>query len=95
MFVVRTTYVQPIEEVEAHTPAHREWLGQHVDSGLVVLAGPQVPRTGGLMLFKGGQTLDEVKAVLATDPFVIEGLADLDIVEFNPVKMNPVLTDLI
>ena len=95
MYVVRTTYVKPMSEVEAHTAAHRDWLGQHVETGLVILAGPLVPRTGGVMLFKGGRSLDELKALLATDPFVIEGLAALDIVEVNPVKMNPVLTDLV
>ena len=36
MFVVTITYTQPIEAIEAKTVEHREWLDQHVASGLIV-----------------------------------------------------------
>lgn len=92
MFAVTVTYTRPIEEIEAKTAEHRAWLDQYVESGLLLLAGPMVPRTGGLLIFRGGQTKDELSAILAQDPF--QGLADYTIVEFNAGKFNPVLADL-
>ena len=38
MFIVTITYTQPIEAIEAKTAEHREWLDQHVASGLIIAA---------------------------------------------------------
>lgn len=95
MFVITLTYLKPIEDIEAATVAHRAWLDQHVASGLILLAGPQVPRTGGIFIARGGQTRDELAATLADDPFLTQGLARYDFVEFNPGKRNPAFDDLI
>ena len=43
MFVVTITYTQPIEAIEARTVEHREWLDQHVASGLIGFVGIMVP----------------------------------------------------
>ena len=52
MFVVTITYTKPIEAIEAKTVEHRTWLDQHVASGLVIAAGPMVPRTGGILIVR-------------------------------------------
>lgn len=91
MFLVTLTYIRPIEEIEAKTAEHREWLNQHLDSGLLILAGPMVPRTGGVLIARGGGTKDELAAILRNDPFQIHGLADYAVTEFKAIKFNPAL----
>ena len=95
MFIVDINYVRPMDEIEAATEAHRAFLDTHIASGLLLMAGPKVPRTGGYLIARGGQTKEELMAVLADDPFVSGKLADYVVTEFNPGKRNPVLDDLI
>lgn len=95
MFVVEINYTRPIEEIEAATADHRAFVDIHIASGLLLLAGPKVPRTGGFLIARGGQTKDELIAVLADDPFLARGLADYTVTEFNAGKHNPVLANLI
>ena len=95
MFLVTITYTRPIEEIEAKTVEHRQWLDQHIASGLLILAGPMVPRTGGVLIARDGGTKDELAAILREDPFQIHGLADYVITEFKAGKMNPALDGIV
>lgn len=95
MFVVTVTYTQPIEAIEARTAEHREWLDIFVADGRLLLAGPMVPRTGGVLIFARGPTKDEIVELLTDDPFHIHGLARYDVVEFNPGKIAPALRGLV
>lgn len=89
MFVVLLTYVKPLDEVDVVTADHRAWLDQHVSSGLLIATGPQVPRTGGVLLARGGGTKAELEAVLKDDPFQIAGVASYQVIEFAPGKYHP------
>ena len=93
MFIVTITYTQPIEAIEAKTVEHRAWLDLHVASGLILAAGPMVPRTGGILVGRGGGTKEELESLLKADPFQVHGLADYRITEFKAGKLNPVLAD--
>lgn len=95
MFAVTLTYTRPIEEIEARTAEHRAWLDQHVESGLLLLAGPMVPRTGGILIFTGRETKDALAAILKEDPFAVHGLADYEIIEFTPGKKNSLFNELV
>ena len=89
MYVVLLTYVKPMAEVEAVTAEHRAWLDPHVTSGLLIATGPQVPRTGGVLLARGGGTKAELEALLKDDPFQIAGVASYQVIEFAPGKYHP------
>ncbi|QYC11094.1 YciI family protein [Brevundimonas nasdae] len=91
MFVVTLTYTKPIEAIEAKTVEHRAWLDQHVASGLVIAAGPMVPRTGGILIVRSGGTKEELIALLKDDPFQVADLATYTVTEFNAGKLNPAL----
>lgn len=91
MFIVTITYTQPIEAIEAKTAEHREWLDQHVASGLIIAAGPMVPRTGGILVVRSGGTKEELEALLKADPFQNHGLADYAVTEFKAGKLNPAM----
>ena len=95
MFLVTLTYIRPIEEVEAKTVEHREWLDQHLTSGLMILTGPMIPRTGGVLIARGGGTKDDLAAILRDDPFQVHGLADYVITEFKAGKFHPALEGIV
>ncbi|UUL81346.1 YciI family protein [Sphingomonas qomolangmaensis] len=81
MCLVLLTYVRPIEEVDAQMAAHVAFLSDAFEQGVLVIAGRRVPRTGGVLLFRGEP--DAVEAVAATDPFVTSGVATFEVVAFT------------
>ncbi|MDM0008708.1 YciI family protein [Variovorax sp. J22G73] len=83
MFIVTLTYVRPLEELDALMDAHVRWLKKHYASGLFVASGRQVPRKGGVILVRSGDR-DALDAVLSRDPFVQNGVARAEVLEFIP-----------
>lgn len=77
--VVTLSYVAPIEQVDAQMTAHVAWLQAGFNTGLLLLAGRQVPRVGGVILCRGHRA--EVAAFAATDPFVSSGVATAEVTE--------------
>ncbi len=84
-FLVEIHYTVPLPQIEAQTPAHREFLQTGYERGVLLCSGPKVPRTGGVIIARG-ESLDAVQEFFTGDPFQKERLADYRFVEFNPVK---------
>ncbi|MES1247186.1 MAG: YciI family protein [Actinomycetota bacterium] len=82
-FLLISRYTAPREQIEALVPAHREYLQAQFASGLFVVSGRRVPWTGGVIVARG--TREQVDAAVAADPFTIEGAAETEIVEFQPL----------
>jgi len=87
MFIVILHYVQPLAAIEAHLEEHRDFLDRNYAAGRFLASGPQVPRTGGVILVKG-LSREELDAVLAEDPFYREQAASYQVIEFNPTKFG-------
>src|SRR5690348_11076079 len=85
MFVVMLNYTKPLEIIEQHLVAHRDFLEQGYQKNYFVVSGPRNPRTGGIII---SQLKDraQLETILSQDPFKIQGIAEYDIIEFNPVK---------
>ena len=54
MFVLLLTYTKPLPEVDNHMRAHMKWLNEQYAAGRFVVSGRQIPRTGGVILARGG-----------------------------------------
>jgi uncharacterized protein YciI len=85
MFVLLSRYLKPLDEVERVVGEHRAFLEKHYASGELLISGPQNPRTGGVIVTHD-LTREAVDAMLANDPFVREGIAEYQIVEFKPTR---------
>jgi uncharacterized protein YciI len=83
MFAVLVKYLKPLEQVDAVLAPHRAYLQAHCDAGRFIMAGPQVPRTGGLILARAGSK-EELRKLLEDDPFHRAGVAEYDIIEIVP-----------
>lgn len=77
--LIALSYTAPIEQVDCHMKGHVAWLEQGFAEGVLLLAGRNVPRTGGTVLCRGRKA--EVEAYAATDPFVAEGVATASVTE--------------
>ena len=83
MFIAILTYRKPLSEVDKFLAAHREYLTKHYAAGDFIASGPQTPRVGGVIMMKA-ESREAVDAIIAEDPFHINGIADYQIVEFTP-----------
>lgn len=77
--VVVLTYIGALDAVDAQMKAHVAWLEKGIAEGVLLLAGRQVPRIGGVLVFRGHRA--EVEALAATDPFVTSGVATAAVTE--------------
>ena len=94
MFLLPLKYKVPIEHVERVTPVHREFLEQGYRAEKLLVSGPRVPRTGGVIVARV-KTREEVDALIHEDPFFKEGVADYEIVEFQAVKFHSSIANLV
>ena len=85
MFVVRLHYIVPLETVDKHLPAHVEWLHKHETAGVFLVYGRLVPRTGGVIIAKTRDRA-ELDAILAGDPFGLNGDCTYEVMEFSENK---------
>jgi uncharacterized protein YciI len=83
MFAVLVKYIKPLDQIDAVIAPHRAYLRTHCDAGTFVVTGPQVPRTGGLILARA-EIKDALRKLLEDDPFHKAGVAEYDIIEFVP-----------
>jgi uncharacterized protein YciI len=92
-YLIILHYKVPIETVELHTPAHRAFLKTQYEANTLLLSGPFVPRTAGVLW---GQAEDRtvIDQMIKNDPFNVEGVADYDVIEFKPVMHAPLLDAL-
>ena len=93
-FIVILSYKAPLEKIDAFRAVHLEFLQKYYDEGLFIISGPQVPRSGGIILAKC-DSKNILQAILARDPFAINSLATYEIIEFVPTKWNNILKEVI
>ena len=79
--LILITYIAPLDEVDRHMKPHLAWLERGYDEGLFLMSGRRNPRTGGVIVSRGQKA--EVEALAASDPFVTDGVATIEVIEFN------------
>jgi uncharacterized protein YciI len=90
MFLLISRYVKPLPEVDASLPDHRAYLKGFYDKGVFLMSGPQIPRTGGVIVANAANRA-EVEEIIGNDPFTLRGIARYEIVEFTTANMLPAL----
>lgn len=88
MFIASLTYTVPIERIDAVLDDHLAWLNAGHEAGHFIAWGPREPRDGGLIFVKAASR-EEAERLLAADPFMTEGLADLSIMQWTPRFVGP------
>lgn len=85
--LVLIRYRAPLEAIEAATELHRAYLRELKAVGTLVASGPFVPRSGGLLILRvpDDNTAAALDAVRNGDPFWKAGLANYELLPWNPV----------
>ena len=84
-YVLLVKYTADLAAIDAEMPAHQRFLKQHFASGEFLVSGPRDPRTGGVIL---ARTISDARVaqIIATDPFLQQGLATYEVVGFHPTR---------
>jgi uncharacterized protein YciI len=74
VFAVHYTYVDDAATVTEHRPAHRDFLRDLLDRGIVLAAGAYTDGPAGALLVFRGDTEQDIAKLLEADPFQQLGL---------------------
>ena len=88
MYLIFVNYKKPLAEVEKYVAAHRSYLEKYYETGDLICSGPRNPRVGGIILCRAAN-MKAAKVITLEDPFFLNGIADYEIIEFDPVKRAP------
>jgi uncharacterized protein YciI len=88
MFIINLNYIAPLEKIDARMKEHMVFLNACYREGLFIVSGRKIPRTGGIILARGGSK-EALEALMKNDPFVAHGLAEFDIIEFQASQSHP------
>lgn len=87
LFLDLLKYVRPIEEIDIHLEAHREWLERAIEEGAVLMAGRRDPRIGGVIIVKAA-TIDEARWLVEADPFIVARVAEYELIAWEPTMRS-------
>ncbi|MFA6596144.1 MAG: YciI family protein [Ignavibacteriaceae bacterium] len=93
-FLILITYKVDLAIIDSLLGQHRAFLQTGYDKNLLLMSGPENPRSGGIVIAKAN-SLEEIKNFFQNDPYYKNNAAGYEYREFNPVKFQPVLTDWI
>jgi len=93
-FIVEIIYRAPLEKIDAVRDRHRGFLEEGYKKGMILMSGPQVPRTGGIIIARGN-SMEDVAEFLSNDPYQKENVAEYKFLEFNPVHFQDMIKEWI
>lgn len=86
LFAVELLFDSDRDKRLAVRPAHREYLGQLTERGVLRLSGPWADETGALLIYAVADRA-ELQAVLDADPYAPAGVvAETTIHEWLPIS---------
>jgi uncharacterized protein YciI len=88
MFIINLKYLAPLEKIDARMKEHMVFLNACYHEGLFITSGRKVPRTGGIILARGSSR-EAFESLMKNDPFVAEGLAEFEVIEFQTSQSHP------
>ena len=87
-FLVDIHYTADADTIQRIRPAHRDFLQTGYDQGLLLMSGPKEPASGGIAIARAN-SIEEIRAFFAQDPYALAQAATHTITEFLPVKYAP------
>jgi uncharacterized protein YciI len=86
MFVIELTYVAPLPAIDAAMKRHMAFVDRYYAAGVFLVSGRKVPRDGGVIIATARERA-VLEAIAHEDPFVVEGLATVRIIEFRASQL--------
>ena len=94
MYILYINFTKSLQDLQPVFPAHLEFVDANIKTGKFILSGGLTGKPAGVVLANINNE-DELKALLAEDPFVREQVADYEVIEFKPSRYHESLASLI
>jgi uncharacterized protein YciI len=85
VFLILLKYMKPLSEVDRLLGEHNAYLDRNYAAGCFLVSGRREPRRGGVIVARA-PSLSDIEATVAEDPFVREGIATRELVQFVPSR---------
>lgn len=82
MYILICDFIKIPSDVVPHVEPHSQWVKKYVARGIFVAAGPKKNQLGGAILVKSIDR-QELMAMIAEDPYIIEAVAEYRIIDVN------------
>ena len=94
MYILFINFTKSLQDIQPVFPAHLEFIDAHIKTGKFILSGGLTGKPAGVVLANINNG-DELKALLAEDPFVLEQVAEYEVIEFTPSRYHESLASLV
>ena len=91
-FLILIIYTAPMNIIDEILPEHRAFLKTGYDQGILLMSGPENPRTRGVVVARS-HSLEEIQRFFAQDPYAQKAAATHQFIEFSPVLHQGFLDD--
>lgn len=88
MYILDLSHTKAQADVDLFNKEHRTWMMEQIQHGIVLFLGGKKSTLGGVMGFKSMEKKD-LMALLATDPYVVNEVAEYAVVETNITVVQP------
>jgi uncharacterized protein YciI len=88
MYLINLRFTGALAEIDEALDAHRVFLEHYMALGVFVMAGPKVPRDGGIIL-ASPIAREKLDSILAEDPFSRQKLVHYEVTEFKATRLAP------
>jgi YCII-like protein len=85
MFVVISTYLKSLEEINEKRGDHLAFINNYVLAGKFIMLGRKNP-VDGAVIIAHNVTREELEDIFKSDPYFVNGLAKYNITEFSPAS---------
>jgi uncharacterized protein YciI len=83
MYLMISTYLRPLDEVDAHRADHLAFLDTVEQAGILIGAGRRTPPDGGIVLL-AVESVEQAQETMAKDPYVLAGVAHYEPYGWTP-----------
>jgi uncharacterized protein YciI len=87
MFVVLLKFSAEKSRASQFMEGHKSWIARGFDDGVFSLVGSLQPNAGGAILAHG-ISLAQLRARLEEDPFVVENVVSVEVLEITPSRVD-------
>lgn len=94
MFIVMLKFSENKAQARDYMERHNAWISEGFSEGVFIMVGSIEPASGGCLIAHN-TSLEELRARIARDPFVVEGVVDAEIVEISPKRADDRLAFLV
>jgi uncharacterized protein YciI len=94
MYVVLLKFSEYKSKASDFMQDHNAWIKRGLDDGVFLVVGSLQPNLGGAIVAHG-ESLADLQARVAADPFVAHGIVQAEVLEIKPGKVDPRLEFLL